>query len=121
MNHYQYSVFRNDPFSMVFRAFENLFPGKKCICMWEPDIRPEPDGTPVLGLTHFDEDGDVYVFIGTSLTIVQAIEIFAHELAHVAVGVDHDHDEVWEKAFDDIFNEYNRIGDEMFPPEEKQE
>lgn len=34
----------------------------------------------------------------------------AHELAHVAVGVEHDHDEVWQEAFDKIFEEYNRIG-----------
>lgn len=40
---------------------------------------------------------------------------WAHELAHVAVGVEHDHDEVWQEAFDKIFEEYNRIGSQMFP------
>lgn len=33
----------------------------------------------------------------------------------VAVGVEHDHDEVWQEAFDKIFEEYNRIGSQMFP------
>ena len=41
-------------------------------------------------------------------------ETFAHELAHVAVGPEHEHDEVWEAAFDAIFKEYNRLGDLMF-------
>ena len=44
-----------------------------------------------------------------------AVEVLAHELAHVAVGIEHDHDEVWQEAFDKIFEEYNRIGNQMFP------
>ena len=42
------------------------------------------------------------------------VETFAHELAHVAVGPEHEHDEVWEATFDAIFKEYNRLGDLMF-------
>ena len=42
------------------------------------------------------------------------VETLAHELAHVAVGVEHEHDAVWEEAFDKIFAEYNRLGEEMF-------
>ena len=49
--------------------------------------------------------------------MTDAVEIFAHELAHVAVGVGHAHDAVWEKAFDDIREEYNRIGFELFGEE----
>lgn len=41
-------------------------------------------------------------------------ETLGHELAHVAVGPEHEHDEVWKAAFDAIFDEYNKIGDEMF-------
>lgn len=51
------------------------------------------------------------MFVKPSLAVADAVE----ELAHVAVGVDHGHDEAWEKAFDDIFAEYNRIGDALFP------
>ena len=32
---------------------------------------------------------------------------------------EHDHDEVWQEAFDKIFEEYNRIGDQMFPAGEQ--
>lgn len=51
------------------------------------------------------------------------VETLAHELAHVAVGPEHEHDDTWRAAFDAIFAEYNRIGDEMFgkPAEEEQE
>ena len=45
----------------------------------------------------------------TTIPVEDATEILAHELAHAAVGLDHDHDAEWEKAFDAIFDEYNRI------------
>lgn len=111
------TVFINDPFTMVYEAFGNLYPDKHCICQWAPKIRADEDGSPVLGLTNFGEDGEINVYISSSLKVEDAMDILAHELAHVAVGIDHDHDEVWEKAYDDIFDEYNRIGDAMFPEE----
>lgn len=67
------------------------------------------------GLTDFADDGSVAVFVKPSLEVADAVEVLAHELAHVAVGVEHDHDEVWQEAFDKIFEEYNRIGSQMFP------
>lgn len=42
------------------------------------------------------------------------METLAHELAHVIVGPNHDHDEKWEEVFDNIFNEYNRYGKEKY-------
>ena len=110
------SPFVNDVFGMVWKAFKNLYPDKDCKCFWSPDIRDTQDGEKCLGLTDFNEEsGEVTVFIKPTIPVVDALEIFAHELAHVAVGVKHDHDAEWEKAFDNIFNEYNRLGDEMFP------
>ena len=86
------SPFRNDPFSMVYKAFQNLYPGKECECYFEPDLKAD-DGDKAYG---------------------NATEIFAHELAHVAVGYDAEHGPEWDAAFDAILDEYNRIGDEMF-------
>ena len=107
--------FQNDMFAMVWGAFKKLYPDKDCEIYWEPQIRDEEDGKPVYGLTDFADDGSVAVFVKPSLEVADAVEILAHELAHVAVGVEHDHDEVWQEAFDKIFEEYNRIGNQMFP------
>lgn len=107
--------FQNDMFAIVWQAFKNLYPDKDCQVYWEPQIRGEEDGEPVYGLTDFGDDGTVYVFVKPSLEVADAVEILAHELAHVAVGIEHDHDEVWQEAFDKIFDEYNRIGEQMFP------
>lgn len=107
--------FQNDPFAMVWWAFKKLYPDKDCEVYWEPQIRDSEDGKPAYGMTDFADDGSVAVFVKPSLEVGDAVEVLAHELAHVAVGIEHDHDEVWEKAFDKIFDEYNRIGDKMFP------
>ena len=107
--------FENDTFAIVWQAFKNLYPDKECKCFWEPQIRDNENEVECYGLTDFDEEtGEVTVFVKPSLTVIDATEILANELAHVAVGLEHDHDEEWEKAFDDIFNEYNRIGYELF-------
>lgn len=112
-------VFKNSPFEMLAIAFERLFPDVKYTAYFESQIRDSENGEHVYGLTDFDEkSGEITIFVDSELSIFNAVEIFAHELAHAGVGVEHDHDEVWEKAFDDLFVEYNKIGDEMFPQTE---
>lgn len=109
------SPFGNDPFALVAQAFKNLYPDKEYIAYWEPQIySEEPCEQKPYGLTDFGDDGTVAVFVDPKIAVTDAVEIFAHELAHVAVGVDHDHDSEWEAAFDAIFIEYNRIASEMF-------
>ena len=105
--------FENDPFSMVWIAFKNLYPDKECEVFW--DQHQEDEHKEEYGFTSFPTDGStpqVLVFAEHPVNI--QTETFAHELAHVAVGPEHEHDEVWEVAFDAIFKEYNRLGDLMF-------
>ena len=104
----------NSPFEMLDLAFKRLFPNIEYTAYFYPTIRPNEDGNKVYGLTNVDEDGSITIYIDTDLSVANAVEIFAHELAHAGVGVDHEHDEVWEKAFDDLFDEYNRIAEELF-------
>lgn len=67
------------------------------------------------GVTNFPDDGSIpQIFVYPYYPIHQQMEVLAHELAHVAVGVEHDHDEAWESAFDALYREYDRIGAEMF-------
>lgn len=114
MNETLVTPFSNDPFALVAKAFSMLYPDVHYEAYWEPLIRDQEDGTPVYGLTDFGEDGSIAIFIKTSLEVTNAVEIFAHELAHAAVGLEHDHDNVWEEAFEKIFVEYNKIGEAMF-------
>ncbi len=115
------SLFRNDPFCIIFQAFRELYPDAKVDGIWwEPNIRESNDGSPVFGLTDFGEDGEVHVFVSTEIAVSDAAEILAHELAHVAVGVDHDHDEKWEAAFDGIHKKYIELSDQEEIKNEKE-
>ena len=101
--------FLNDPLSVVWEAFKNLYPDKDCLCQWQPDMKDE-DGKEVYGCTTF-EDGQILVEVSAELKVFDATEVFAHELAHVAVGDVEGHGQAWQNAFDAIYEEYNRILD----------
>lgn len=108
------SPFENDPFAMVYQGFKRLYPDKDCKIFWNPDEMKDDEGNGYIGMTHFADDGEVTVEISVYMPIVEAVETFAHELAHVAVGASEEHGEVWEKAFDAIHEEFDKIGVEMF-------
>ena len=120
------SPFKNDMFALVWKAFKNLYPNKDCVCMWADEIEPAPDGKQGYATTVFCDDGEIQVTVDAKLPVVNAVEVFTHELAHVAVGIIGDgsdqsertyHGKEWEDAFDAIFKEYDRICDELFPPD----
>lgn len=106
------SPFENDMFSLVYQAFRNLYPEKECRCQWLPEIKQE-DGSPAYGVTTFSDDGDVLVEVSAGISVGDSVEVFAHELAHVAVGEAEGHGEEWDKAFNAIFREYARLGEEL--------
>ena len=105
--------FKNDPFALVWSAFKNLYPDKNCECWF--DVVDDPnDVDGHYGWTEWHDDATITIAVDIGLTLSDAVEIFAHELAHVAAGSDADHGEEWENAFDAIHAEYNRLGEELF-------
>lgn len=109
--------FKNDPFSLVWQAFRNLYPDKECEVWYDQHQNDEHDEE--YGFTQFPDDGSIpQVFIYAEHNINIQVETLAHELAHVVVGIEHEHDLVWESVFDKIFQEYNRIGDALFQQEQ---
>lgn len=107
--------FINDMFSMVHMAFDSLFPGKPVRIWWNAKIPKAEDDEQRAGLTSFNEDGTIDVDIDALLPVADAVEILAHELAHVAAGENEGHGEKWEQAFDAIHAEFDRIGNDLFP------
>ena len=106
-------IFQNSPFELLDKAFKTLYPNKRYMAYIDVDMQDE-NGEKVCGCTQFNDDNTPIIFIDASLSIKNAVEIFAHELAHVAAGEQEGHGELWEKAFDEIQNEYNRIGTELY-------
>ena len=74
----------------------------------------DENGKEVFGYTQFTKDEDPVIAISADLSIKNATEIFAHELAHVAAGEGAGHGEKWETEFQKIFDEYNRVGQKRF-------
>lgn len=109
------SPFSNDPFALVCQAYKNLF-DKPFQAFF--DQHKDDGHKNKYGFTHFvkGEIPTIIIFAEHSVNI--CVETFAHELAHVAVGVEHEHDAVWKEAFDKISAEYNRIGEELYGSEE---
>ena len=106
-------IFKNCPFQMLDVCFKKLFPNVKYEAYLQPDLKDD-EGNEVYGLTTFTPDGEIEILIGLQLSINDTVETFAHELAHAGVGGEHEHDDVWSKAFDDLFNEYNLLGEEIW-------
>lgn len=100
---------------MVYEAFEKLFPGNDVRIWWNANIPKAEDGEQPVGVTSFNEDGTIDIDIDALLPVADAVEILAHELAHVAAGENEGHGEKWEQAFDAIHAEFNRIGNDLFP------
>lgn len=110
------SPFVNDPYAILLKAFRKLYPDKHFVAYWDmkPDGWKEGDG---YGYTQFPDDSFPIIGIYADFPVQQQVEIFAHELAHVAAGVEHEHDGVWDGAFAAIFDEYNRIAEQLMPNE----
>lgn len=109
------SPFENDPFSLVMMAYDKLFPGKPYWAYYDQHTDDgECEHGEEYGYTHFVPNRVPEVHIFTEHSINTQVETFAHELAHVAAGVEHEHDEVWSDCFNKLFEEYNRLGQELF-------
>lgn len=75
----------------------------------------DENGNSACGVTTFPEDGSPPVVeVSGEIPIAAGVEVLAHELAHVATPEDQTHGDAWRAAFDRIFEEYNRIGQELF-------
>ena len=99
---------------MEWKAFKNQYPGKGCEVQWQPGIQDDELSEQGYGFTEFHDDGSILVVVDANLQVSNAVEVLAHELAHVAVGIENEHGAAWETAFDAIFQEYGRIAEEMF-------
>ena len=106
-------IFINSPFAILDEAFRSLYPDKKYKACIEPSIKDD-EGNRVFGFTQFSKGETPVIAISAELSITDATEIFAHELAHVAAGEGAGHGERWDEEFQRIFDEYNRIGRERF-------
>jgi len=98
-----------DPMSILLNAFSNLFGEYNVVIQYNPKIKRR-FFRGYWGETFFPDDGGIPIIsLSTHLKIEHTIEILAHELAHVAAGINAGHDIVWEDCFNRLHLEHNRI------------
>jgi hypothetical protein len=62
------------------------------------------------GVTIFPDDGtDPLIVLRADLNLVESTEIIAHELAHVIVGGNVEHNEIFELKFEELHRVYDEI------------
>lgn len=93
--------FINNPFEILTEIIKENYPQVDC------DIyigQQMTDGKETFGCTLFPDDDTerIVIEIHYSLSLENATEILAHELAHVIAGKEAGHEYKWEKTFDDI-------------------
>lgn len=99
-------LFINDPFYVLDKIFRDLYPNKDYIAQLAPHIEDE-NGIEVFGETCFPESGLPVITISTRLTINDAIEVFAHELAHIAATLEVGHGAVWDEIETELQERFN--------------
>ena len=112
--------FNNDMLGVVWQAFKNLYAEKvdkiRSIC-WIMDVHEFVEDKPdeeTLGFTRFNMESNVAdIMIGANISVYDSVHVFTHELAHVAAGPEHQHDDVFQCAYDSLCDEYNRIVDDI--------
>lgn len=97
-----------NPFDVVIAAYESLYT-KPCYVEFVSGIRESEEAA--WGCTEFVEGKNPKVCIDVETPISGAVEILAHELAHVAAGDKHedDHGPQWQECFDAIHARYTEI------------
>jgi len=100
-----------NPFECVIEAYKSLWGTVRCKISFDPKIRKRFFWAKwnCWGYTDFDEDPPV-IKISAHLSVFHAVEILAHELAHLKCGEnDLNHGRRWEETFDALHKETMKI------------
>jgi len=89
-----------DPFRMMIFAAKEVYPALSCIIQFDPELACPPYGETI----SFGKK--LIISIAHKVSVMDALEILAHELAHVSVGIKEGHNKVWEEAMHKIIAVY---------------
>lgn len=87
-----------DPFQAVLTAFARLYPGVRCAVRWVDGLHEEEGAW---GRTHFDEDSPLIELDG-NCPVAGAVDVLCHELAHVVVGYEAGHGDLWRLVYETL-------------------
>ena len=103
----------NNPFDTVIEAVKELYPETKAEIQFNPNIKFKKFlwfKFGHCGETIFPDDNSIpLINISTNIPFMHMPEILGHELAHVIVGKENEHNEVWQKVFHEIQEKFTEI------------
>lgn len=107
--------FINNPFDILKEIMYEVYP----FVTYNVDIyigQEMTDGKETFGCTLFPENEEdrTAIEVHYSLSLNDAVEVLAHELAHVIAGKEAEHNEDWEAVFEGIHVLFQRKLDERF-------
>lgn len=112
-----------DPFHIILDAVNDLFPGVDAgISFQTPDQFQElydrlapikgkkVPGKDLCGFCVWDADGKTpLIVVNQNIPCFAAVEIIAHEVAHLVAGPEAEHGKEWEKVFKKIRKHYGKL------------
>lgn len=108
----RYSPFENDPFVVVAQAFAKLWPNAPFPRVQIVEGLHNTDDAKWAETLVLNDDGEILISIDVKAPMHGAVELLAHELAHVAceyLGLrsEDDHGPHWEECFAAIYEKFN--------------
>lgn len=103
--------FLNNPYTWVLEAAEKVSPGISAdVVFYDRNQWRKEFDKRAWGVTIFPDDGtDPLIVLRADLNLVESTEILAHELAHVIVGGNEEHNEIFELKFEELHRAYDEI------------
>lgn len=106
----------NDPFKMIIGIVKGRYPKARANIFF---VEKKHLGKGCLGETVFPDDGSMpQIAVSVEIPVARAVEILAHELAHLVLGPNPKggaHGPKWKKVFKWIHAEYCEIHERRFP------
>ena len=99
-----------NPFQVILDVFNEQYPGFDCQVNFVSNLY---DKEGAYGVAEMLDDGGWIVAIDVETPIDGAIEVLAHELAHVAAGPSDNHGKKWNRIFTKINDGFNIKSCEM--------
>lgn len=94
----------NDPFTLILKIVKKKYPKLRAKIFF---VEPDEISKGAFGHTFFPYDGSTpEILISVALPVVAAVDVFAHELAHLIIGPKGGHGQKWRNAFKWINQEY---------------
>jgi hypothetical protein len=97
-------VIENDPFKLVIKAFNELYPGKIAVIYFK-----DTDEWDAYGVTFFPKNERPIIYVDPDYSIRKATEVLIHELAHVAAGHEAAHGKIFEFHKNRIAEKYKEL------------